>query len=410
MNPESITSKDESAKLQPIDGYGVNDTVPDALLKSYPTGVMIEYTSKCNLRCKYCTKSDPGDDQIPGRDMDMDSRTLASVIASLGQNKFQEILLAGTGESTFHPHWTEDFPRLIQAGKAANPSCYIHLNSNFAIKYEDQHWATLSQLDGIVISIDTSDRQSTREVRAKSDIGLIIYNIVRFKAYCDTRNLRFPKISINVTLYQEAAAGLPELINMLATLPISHVSISDMVETKAAKVFNVRALNTDHLDSFINAVDHLQKAITNAQTLGRFSLSVQPHLIERINDLVEKFGQNQLNDQQNAEPQIEAPKCIESIPIQYTKICLQPWTRFTIAADASLYPCCVTDMPPVGSVSPYADAERDGLNGERMRRFRYALLVGQPPAICVECTNAPTGPIAKLEQAVKNLVEKRQLQ
>jgi MoaA/NifB/PqqE/SkfB family radical SAM enzyme len=382
------------------------DPIPQSWLQAYPHGVMVEYTSKCNLRCKYCTKSNPGDDQIPGRDMDMSSQTLGAVLDCLAVSRFQEILLAGTGESTFHPNWLEDFPKLIRAGKSANPACHIHVNSNFAIKYEDAHWAVLAQLDGIVISIDTIDRDLTREVRAKSDLGLIIYNIIRFKAYCDTRSLKFPVISVNVTLYQNAAAGLPELITLLASLPITHVAISDLVETECARMYGIRQINADERAPFVSAVAYVQQAINRAQTLGRFTLGVQAHLMQRINTLV--AATNQSEEETNAamppkDTDIEQPRAVP----QSTKICLQPWTRFTVAADASIYPCCVTDMTPVGSLAASSDRELNGFNGVRMQQFRHALLVGDVPPVCIGCANASNGPVTQLQQSVQTLAETR---
>lgn len=394
MNTVSIPIVERSPVLE---AFTPDPSIPEAWLKAYPRGVMVEYTSRCNLRCKYCTKNNPGDDQIPGRDMDMDEQTLSAVMDCLKQNRFSEILLAGTGESTFHPRWTEDFPRLIAAAKVANPAAYVHLNSNFAMKYEDEHWAILALLDGIVISIDTADRQFTREVRAKSDLGLIIYNMVRFKAYCDTRGLKFPLISINVTLYQHAAAGLTELMTMLASLSVAHVAISDMVETESAKQHGVRPVNADSVPAFAAAVAHIQQAIAKAQSLGKFTLSVQPHLLERINRLVAGINRGGLAPAAADSPGEPAGRS--------TKLCLQPWTRFTIAADAALYPCCVTDMPAVGRLVAQADASTDGLDGQRMQRFRHELLVGQVPAICVDCSNAASGPTAQLQQHVKALAE-----
>jgi molybdenum cofactor biosynthesis enzyme MoaA len=397
---------------QPRGGDVLDPSIPEAWLNAYPSGVMIEYTSRCNLRCKYCTKSNPGDDDIPGRDQDMDKQTLDSVMAFLAKNRFREIMLAGTGESTFHPRWTEDFPRLIAAGRAANPQCFVHLNSNFAQKYEDEHWAILAQLDGIVISIDTADRKITREVRAKSDLGLIIYNIARFKAYCEERGLRFPRISINVTLFQDAAAGLSELMTLLAPLGIAYVSLSDMVETEGAKLHGIRAVNTDNRVAFAKAVADIQRAITKAQTLGKFALYVQPHLMERINKLI-----GEVNEDVRTPVAVEpAAAAAGKAPLVFyatrpgmkpgtTKMCMQPWTRFTLAADASMYPCCVTDMPPVGSLSAGADPMLDGVNGDRIRRFRHELLVGKVPTVCVACSNAATTSVAQLQQSVKALVD-----
>lgn len=376
----------------------IQDTeIPTGWLQAYPHGVMVEYTSRCNLRCKYCSKSNPGDDQIPGRDQDMTPDTVEAVIAYLQSHQFREVLLAGTGESTFHAQWMEDFPRLIRVAKAARPGCYVHLNSNFAMKYEDPQWAVLAQLDGIVISIDTADRDVTREVRAKSDLGLIIYNIVRFKAYCDSRGLDFPKISVNVTLYQDAAKGLPELITMLTTLPVGHVAISDMVETSASALFGIRPIHANDRAAFSQAVAHVQEAISRAQKADKFTLSVQPFLMQRINALVV-----QVNAGVVAPP---AAPVVQAAAAGNTKICTQPWTRFTFAADASIYPCCVTDMPPVGSIALAVDAEAEGLNGNRMRSFRQALLLGKVPAVCVGCTNAEVGTTVELQQVVRRIME-----
>lgn len=330
----------------------------------------------------------------------MSPDTLEAVINYLQRHRFSEVLLAGTGESTFHPNWAADFPRLINEAKSARPGCYVHLNSNFAMKYEDAEWAVLALLDGIVISIDTSDRNMTREVRAKSDLGLIIYNIVRFKAYCDSRKLKFPNISINVTLYQEAAKGLPELITLLASLPVNHVAISDMVETPAATVSGIRPINADQRNEFAEAVGHVQEAITRAQTAGKFTLSVQPHLTRRINDLVA-----QVNAGLTPTPVQDVDHTPAQLPAGSTKMCLQPWTRFTFAADAAIYPCCVTDMPPVGSIACAVDPAIDGLNGQRMRSFRRALLMGNVAPVCVGCTNADVGSTAQLQEVVHNLLK-----
>jgi protein O-GlcNAc transferase len=368
---------------------------PESWLHAYPQSLMIEYTSRCNLRCKYCPKSNPGEDQVPGRNMDMVDETIDSVIDLIKQHPYQELLLAGTGESTFHPNWLEDFPRIISAGKQSNPSCYIHVNSNFAIKYEDVHWAVLSQLDGIVISIDTADRQLTKETRAKSDLGLIIYNIIRLQTYCESHGLKLPKITINVTLYQQAAEGLPELMIMLSKLPVSTVAISDLYEGKAATINGIKSINADDHDEFKAVIKHIEEAIKIAQSLAKFNFSIQPHLVERIQHI-----QAEINGVDHGKAKDNAVITDET---KQTKLCLQPWTRFTLAADAAIFPCCVTDMEPVGRID--TQEASDGLDGEKLRNFRSRLLSGDVPSICVNCTNAPSCSTQQLQQAVQRLSE-----
>jgi hypothetical protein len=363
------------------------------LLQAQGRGLMVEYTSRCNLRCRYCTKSNPGDDDIPGRNMDMLPQTLDETLAFIASQRLSELLLAGTGESTFHPNWVQDLPRLIAAGKAANPQCYVHLNTNLALRYADAEFAVLAQLDGLVVSIDTADRDLTRQVRAKSDLALIGHNMMALKAWCDLRGQRPPRIIVNATVYAQAARGLHELLVYLSQLPVDRVSIADMVEVEACKVNGVRPINIDDRAAFVESVQSLQKAIHFGQQQKKFQLDVQPHLFERVNALVAQF-----NSGAAASAGVTDAGAIT--PPGRTKLCLQPWTRFTVAANGALFPCCVTDMPPVGHIG----IEGQGIDGPAIRDFRHRMLVGQLPSPCVACTNGPSADPAALQAAVAGLL------
>lgn len=369
--------------------------VDPALLLARARGLMVEYTSRCNLRCRYCSKSNPGDDQIPGRDEDMAPQTIDQVLAMIAAQPMSELMLAGTGESTFHKDWLTDIPRLIAAGKAANPQCYVHMNSNFALKYGDAEFAVLAQLDGIVVSIDTADRELTRSIRAKSDLGLIVYNILALKAWCAARGQRAPKIMVNATYYAQAARRIHELVRMMALLPIEHLAISDMVEVAATQVYGVASMNADDRANFVESVQQLQKAMDFAQKTPSFKLVVQPHLIERINAIIARLNGHA--------PAAAADPAADAGPAR-TKHCLQPWTRFTVAADGALFPCCVTDMPPVGHIGRAGE----GLDGPAIQAFRRALLTGEVPPVCVGCTNAPHSSTAQLEASVRALQQRVQ--
>ena len=367
--------------------------VDPALLQSHASGLMVEYSSRCNLRCGYCTKSNPGDERIPGRDMDMSPQTLEQTLAFIAGQRLGELLLAGTGESTFHRNWLEDLPRLISAGKAANPQCYVHLNSNFALRYGDADFAVLSQLDGIVVSIDSADRELTRRVRAKSDLAQIAYNMLALKAWCEAHGRRLPRLMVNATVYIEAAAGLPELLVFLSQLPVERVALSDMVEHEACRVNGLRAVNTDDRAAFVAAVQGLQKALDFGQRHQGFRLDVSPHLVERVNALVARVNQGLGND---------APAA-PGTGKGRTKLCLQPWTRFTVAADGALFPCCVTDLAPVGHIG----RQGEGIDGPSIRQFRQRLLVGELDPVCVHGTNAPAADTAELQAAVAALARRK---
>ena len=373
-------------------------SVPSELTKAYPRALMIEYTSKCNLRCKYCTKSNPGDDDIPGRNSDMTEGLIDTIVGHLSAHTWQDALLAGTGESTFHANWTQDFPRLIAAARVRNPICHISLNSNFALKYENRHWDVFSKLDALIISIDTADSSLTKAVRAKSDLSLIIYNIIKFKSYCDSHLLKMPDIFINATLYQGSTEGLPDLMSLLANLPITQVNLSDLTEVDATQVNNIQPVNLTDRDQFISAINDINKSISIAQSSKKFKLHLQPELVERLDHLISNFN-NGISAQAE---QRKNSTGIDAYLGAITKLCLQPWTRFTIAADGSLYPCCVTNMVPVGNMGKTA-LPSVGINGDDIRLFRKALLCGEVPSICNGCSNAPSATVTHLRDAISQL-------
>jgi MoaA/NifB/PqqE/SkfB family radical SAM enzyme len=347
-----------------------------------PKGVMIEYTSRCNLRCRYCTKSNEGDELIPGRDMDMAPQTISRVLELISHYKFEEVLLAGTGETTFHQNWREDVPRITDLARRANENVYVYINTNFAINYGFDDWFVFQKLDGLVISIDTLDADLTKTVRAKSSIHLITHNILSFVSYCKKNNKRLPEIKVNITLYDSAVESLLPLLYFLNELPIHSVAVSDLVETKASKKFGVTPLNRRSKE-FSRKIQIIQEAINKLTNL-HFRVSFQPELIQRLNS--EIIGANS----QSVEP-------------DQTKVCLQPWTRFTLAPDGAVYPCCVTDMPPVGSYLGGSPSGEDVLNREGIREFRQRLLDGNPPAPCIGCTNAPWGAVSSLREDLERL-------
>ena len=191
---------------------------------------------------------------------------------------------------------------------------------------------------------------------------------------------------------------MPKLIEMLSCLPVSHVAISDLFETEAAVISGIRQINADQPDSFVTVAKHIQSAIRISNTLGRFTISLQLHLAQRMSEIEALLNQGSMA--KTVEDELATSACGESAN---TKICLQPWTRFTLASDAALYPCCVTSMQPTGSLGAMANPLKDGLDGERMQHFCRALLTGNVPESCRKCTNAPSGPVIQLQQAVQTL-------
>lgn len=90
----------------------------------YPIRVIhqIEITSRCNLRCRYCTHP-----KMPRPKMDMTEETWRKALAWAKQLRGAELNLAGIGESTLHPQFVE---WVHQARAALGPWVRLVLATN----------------------------------------------------------------------------------------------------------------------------------------------------------------------------------------------------------------------------------------------------------------------------------------
>ena len=92
--------------------------------------ITVELTSKCDLRCVYCPKSDKDLEKISGPNMDMSRdnvRTAPAATAALVPE------MVGTGEATTLPDWME----CCKSFKGGSKPLF-RINSNFARISDDE--------------------------------------------------------------------------------------------------------------------------------------------------------------------------------------------------------------------------------------------------------------------------------
>ena len=99
----------------------------------------IEITSRCNLRCRYCTSPDIVAGKYPGRvsqDMPEDTfrRALGWAAHYVKAGSQTELNLAGIGESTLHPQFVQF---VHEARAAVGPTCTLAMATNGVLATEE---------------------------------------------------------------------------------------------------------------------------------------------------------------------------------------------------------------------------------------------------------------------------------
>lgn len=143
----------------------------------YLTGikeVFFEFTTKCNYKCVYCLHS---------------TGAFQSRIASIDTSKFYEILKSlvkqagigrlsttGIGEFTLLSDWED----IINMVSEKYPELQLTMFSNFGKKLTDEELLTMTKLENINISMDTSDKELFQELRS-GNLDIVLDNLSRFR-------------------------------------------------------------------------------------------------------------------------------------------------------------------------------------------------------------------------------------
>lgn len=130
--------------------------------------ITVELTSKCDLRCVYCPKSDKELEKTSGRNMDMSQDNVQKAAAATAALAPEMVVLGGTGETTTRRDWMECC-KLFKNGSRP----LFNINSNFARVLSDEEISYLAEFDLIQISIDTTDEHLLRQMRRKVSLQTI---------------------------------------------------------------------------------------------------------------------------------------------------------------------------------------------------------------------------------------------
>lgn len=329
----------------------------DLLGFARPQQLMIEMTSRCNLRCVYCPKGDTEYNKIPGRDEDMAPNWRQRALEVAREVGPLNLMLSGTGETTFMNDWMDAVRPFRELGAR------MTMISNFGRNLSDTEITFLSEFNALTVSIDSADETIMGLVRKKVSLARITHNIVMVRAAARRAGRKAPEINVNCTVQIANVETLMDLALYCSAVGADILSLSSLLEPDVPHELarGIERLSPERLAA---ARRHVIETISTCRELG-LPLQIQPRLGALLDGVAEDNVQ---------------------VANRRTRLCMQPWQQYTVAADGQLFPCCVTSEP-FGHLSQPGNP----FDGEAIRAFRKRLLDGDMPEVCRHCSNAPLG-------------------
>jgi MoaA/NifB/PqqE/SkfB family radical SAM enzyme len=175
------------------------------------TNVLVEMTTRCNLRCRHCLDGDPA--RATGR-QDIDLTLVRRVVAQLQPGT--EVLLHGFGEPTLHPGLLDAVREVGRLG--LRPLFTSNASLRTPEFYDRAFEAGLARLD---VSVDTLDPARATELRPGTNLSRLRENLVHLsRHHADRFRVRSVISSANADEYGATLDGLHGLgVRSLALQP-----------------------------------------------------------------------------------------------------------------------------------------------------------------------------------------------
>lgn len=189
-----------------------------------PDAVQINFTFRCNLRCKMCSMYEQMDFlQAQGRQTEIDSDTFKKVIRETKELGTNTILFIG-GE----PLLRKDIFDLVSYAKSLALNTIIVTNG-VLLDGDNIRKCFDSGIDWLSISIDAASEKIFSKIRGEDVLGRIIYNIHTLSSMKKSARKEFPKIVSVCTIMNDNLEDLLNVSRLCKGLEIERVLFQPVV-------------------------------------------------------------------------------------------------------------------------------------------------------------------------------------
>ena len=354
------------------------------VLRARASSIAIEVTSKCNLRCSYCHKSDEVHEALPASNADLADDVLNRLYGQCKEIGVKEVTLSVGGETTFAANWHKSVRRFLD-----DRDVEAHIVSNFARLFNDDDLTALAKFKAIQISFDSAELAMVRKLRG-ADLRTITFNITRLRQRARELGLA-PSLVVNCTLWRNNIDGIAKLAGFCREVGVDQLLLTEgFVSTEHNHTVpdTLETLTDDDVVLLARQIIAAEIALSDGPT----ALRLQSHLQLRIGDVLEDVREGRRP--QNAAALFHRRRLGISA-------CRQPWQSPLISADGEVWPCCVAgSTAPIGTVTGTATLA-EILNSDRARSVRASILEGKPSLPCDGCSFASDLPFEDFVQEIR---------
>ncbi|WP_413206158.1 radical SAM protein [Rhodospirillum sp. A1_3_36] len=357
--------------------------------------VSIELTSRCNLRCHYC--SVPHSESYGAADMS--KQRLGDIRSLLKTGNVQSLSLSGRGELTYMDNWQE----AVALFKDAVPVTHAVLNMAKPLTWEEAE--AVLQITSFSFSIDTADRELTLRTRKGADLRTVISNIVLLRAVALACGRPLPFFNIIAVMNESSIFGLKKLASLAITLGARTLILQDLVMdykgiATDAPVGHISTLPQERLREA--AVEFLEasKLLSHHQVGFTAHPTLTTIIQEAISDIPpEKSSITAI--------EVDSPSLgryrrhAQPLKPGSTRFCTMPWEMLLLRSDSQVEVCCGA----YGETGSY-----DGIkslteiaNLPAIRRLRKELLTGEVNELCAHCSSAPETSVSAFQEHIRTL-------
>ncbi|MFZ0479000.1 MAG: radical SAM protein, partial [Terriglobales bacterium] len=346
--------------------------------------ISLELTSRWNLRCVYCGKSNSDEGK---RLYDFSDEWLAPVMKELNRRGLWLVVASSIGESTTRKGWQEICRSLHDAGLC------LTIISNFARPLNPEEVDVLTNFSSIQVSIDTANPQLFARIRRGANLETVLMNIERVQARAESKGIPQPEFRFDTVITDKTILGIEDLVRLGLTHGITDFYFANLCKGKDIEGdFNVYNAATLPKTELTEGLACLERAIELVKQAG-CKVDCNSGLLDSIKAKLNETIPNQEMPGHSPEGMSwGAPGVQEGM----TRDCAEPWKYAQLCAHGEVRPCCAINYA-VGDLR--TEPLEEILNGPKVRQFRQNLLSGHlEGTLCMHCSMQPQIPVREFRR------------